>query len=260
MTHLDTHGTPVQSVVLRRFAERPSAAVRLVCIPHAGAGASMYGRWPALLPPSIELLAVQLPGREDRLREAPFTEWAPLVEAAGVALAPFATKPIALFGHSFGAVLAWELALWLAQRRPRDLAHLFVSGRRGPDQTPPATSPLATLPDEQFLETLDRRYGTFGVASIRHPEILELVLPALRADVTLLENHNRKSAPPIACPLTGYLGLADPSATAVDLDGWRRESLGTFRSRLFEGGHFYLTDRREDVVADVARSLLSVTA
>lgn len=247
------------TIVLRNFSPRPAARLHLICVPHAGAGASVYNKWPAALPASIEMLAVQLPGREDRFREAPFSEWGPLVEAAGVALEPFATLPVALFGHSFGAVVAWELARWLAERKTVDLAHVFVSGRRRPAvknlDSPGSAVSLAAAPDDDLLQALDRKYGTLGVASLRDPDVRELVLPALRADVALLEKHQRRPALPLECALTAYAGRGDPSTMGADLDEWRAETRGAFRSRLFEGGHHFLVEQRAALVADVTRSL-----
>src|SRR3712207_2603930 len=155
----ETDRLTVESPYVRRAA-RAERRIRLFCFPYAGAGASSYAEWPRLLPPEIELIAVQLPGREDRIGEAPFTQVAPAVRTIGLALRPYLQGPFAFFGHSSGALLAFELARALRRRTGMQPAHLVLSSQPPPDAPQPA--PMHHLPDGEFRAGLRGLGGTAG--------------------------------------------------------------------------------------------------
>jgi surfactin synthase thioesterase subunit len=236
-----------------RPAPREDPVFRLFCLPFAGGSATVFRLWPAGLPANIEVIALQLPGRGARLREASLRRMTDMVD---LALSEFATRldrPFALFGHSMGALLARELAGRLGARG-QPPAHLFVSAR----------SPylkrdlplLYELPDEQFLTEVDKRYQGIPAQLRAERDILELLLPALRADVEALETYERNpGAPPLNCDISVYGGSRDVSVTPGDLEAWRAETVGSCRVRVFEGDHFFLEPQRALVLADIGEML-----
>jgi medium-chain acyl-[acyl-carrier-protein] hydrolase len=245
---------------LLRFAPRPGARVRLFCFSHAGGGAAMYRTWLDALPASVELCAVQLPGRESRLREPPFTSMPHLVAALVPELLAHLDRPYALFGHSMGALVAFEAARALqamgAQRQP---IRLLVSGRRAP-HLPETETLMHTLSDTEFVAEIRRRYGGIPDEVLRHRELLELLLPGLRADIAAIETHTFVPGPALGCPLTVFGGDADARATREQLAAWQLHGHGGMRLRTFGGGHFYLNDPavRAELVGEVARDVLAL--
>jgi len=239
---------------LFRPAPRPDAGVRLFCFPYAGAGASTYRAWPEHVPDSVEICAVQLPGREGRLREAPFTRFRDLVEAAAGALEPHFGRPFALFGHSMGALVAFEVARALAARGGAMPLHLFVSGRRAP-QLPRRRPPIAHLAHDAFVAEVRRRYDGIPEEVFRTSELMELLVPTLRADITALEGHAHMAGPPLSCPITAYGSSDDPEATETEIAAWREHSTGNFRYLIFPGTHFFVQTSRALLAADVVQAL-----
>jgi surfactin synthase thioesterase subunit len=224
------------------FTPRPAARLRLFCFSYAGAGGAMYRTWLDSLPPSIELCAVQLPGRENRFREPACTSMQRLIDAVVPALAPALDRPYALFGHSMGALVAYEVARAL-QSLPHlaQPAHLLVSGRRAP-HLPELETPMHGLADDQFVDEIGRRYGGIPAEVLRERDLLDLLLPGLRADMTAIETHVHVAGPPLACPISAFGGDADPRATASQLAAWQGHTLAGHRVQTFPGGHFYFSD------------------
>ncbi len=238
-------------LALRRPA--PAARVRLFCFPHAGGGATFYRTWQDALPATVEVCPVQPPGRETRLREPGLPRAVALAAAAADGLRPWLDRPFALFGHSMGAVVAFELARELRRRGARHLVHLFVSGRRAP-QLPERRGPLYTLSDEQLLAELTHFNGTPPEA-FQYPELIQLLLPIFRTDCEVCDTHVLTPEEPFAFGLTAYGGLSDPDATREELEGWREHTSGTFSVRQFPGDHFYHQANRDLVLAALARDL-----
>jgi surfactin synthase thioesterase subunit len=239
---------------LLRPAARPQAGARLFCFPYAGVGGSVYRLWPAGLPVELEVCAVQLPGRENRLRETAVDSIPALVDLLVPALLPHLDRPFAVFGHSMGAVLASEFVRALASGGGPLPRHLIVSGRR-PPHMPGPESPLHGLPDAEFVAEINRRYGGIPVAVMEHADLVELLLPSLRADMTAIETHRPKPRPPLPCPISVFAGSHDRLTPRDHLEAWRGETLNTFRVRVFPGDHFYLNVRRDDVLADLSVTL-----
>jgi len=233
---------------------------RVFCFPYAGGGASVYRGWGADLPEGVELLAAQLPGREDRLAEPPLEDWDLLVSSTVDALMPHTGLPFGLFGHSMGAVLAFDVARRLQHRGGPTPGCLLLSGR-SPFPVPAAGADrLADLPDEDLLARLHERYGSPASNALAHPEVRALALPALRADVRLLEAYRKSEGPLLECPIVALGGEDDASVTPRDLDGWRSETRAAFRARLFTGDHFFLESARSELLAEIARALLPAEA
>ena len=246
---------------LQRFTPRPAARARLFCFHHAGVGAAVYRPWLAGLPAELELVAVQLPGRANRLDEPPIDRMPALIDALLPALRPeLDDKPFAFFGHSMGAVLAAEVARALQAAGAPVPAQLIVSGRR-PPHWPAADAPLHRLPDEAFVAEIQRRYGGIPAEVLQHADVMALLLPSLRADIAALETHQPPSGrAPLECALSVFGGSDDPLTPRAHLDGWRGETRGPFRVRVFPGDHFYLTGRRDALLADLSVTLAPLLA
>ncbi len=235
----------------------PDAAIRLLCFPHAGGGASAYHRWGKQLP--AEVLAVQMPGRENRLREPPIhnlvTMAAAVVDAMQIdPLLTETSRPCALFGHSMGALLAYETARELQRRNQSLPLALFVSGRAPPDHIE-GESPLHTLPDAQFIEELDRRFDGLPAVLREEPELMELFLPVLRADITMLEQHEHQPGTSLPLPIYAFGGREDLRAQHEHLQDWARFSSQWRGLRQFPGGHFYLHNAYSTLPAVLAAEL-----
>jgi surfactin synthase thioesterase subunit len=226
----------------------------LFCVPYAGVGASVYRQWGRMLPPAIDVCAVQLPGREGRLREQPFREIGPLLDAAVPSLRPWLDLPFAFFGHSMGALLAFELSRRLRDEGLGEPFHLFVSGRRSPE-IPLRHPPISHLPDHEFVEEVSRRYNGIPDEVRRHQELLDLLVPGLKADLALLERYAYRPTAPLEGALTAFGGRADGEATGLDLAEWRVHTRGPFAVRMFDGGHFFIQASASDVLRAVAEGL-----
>lgn len=234
------------------------ASHRLFVFPHAGSGASYYhflAREFKATP--IEVHILQYPGREMRVRETPVSEMATMVHNLARELHNYLVeKPFSFFGHSMGALLAFELARHqraVGAALPR---HLFLSGRQ-PPHFPPQNLHVETLDDSAFLEAVGRRYKALPAELLAHPEILELILPSLRADFTLMERHLHRPAPPLAIPFTLLNGVEDPWVDQQRVGEWQQHTQVPLRQRTFPGGHFYLPAAAADLRREIATALES---
>ena len=247
---------------LIRPVSRASAEVRLVCFPNAGAGASAFARWHLLLPPSVELWVVQLPGRENRHREPFLTDLRTISDAITSSIVPLADRPLALFGHSMGAVTAFETAKRLRARGVR-LSALFLSGRGAPHWPNPSED-LDQLSDDDFIAAVDHRYGGVPALLKEDVEFRQLYLPVLRADIAAVSHHRDTEAPPFECPVHVLGGTGDVTAPREALEGWRRHGVGEFKVHLFPGGHFFVQTATgavlELLAAELARAARRETA
>ena len=239
---------------LRISRPNPRARLRLFCFPYAGGAASIYRTWQQHLPAEIEVCAVQLPGRENRIQERPFTDVGPLVGALLPVILPSLDRPFALFGHSMGTLIAYELAQQL-QQHGRTPTHLFLSGRRSP-VLPEPDELLHTLPsDEQFLHELQQRYNNLPAVLFEDKELRELFLPLLRADFTLVETYDNPTPILLSCPLVTFGGREDRRATEAQLRAWQTLTVADFALHCFPGGHFYLNEQVQPLLATIAHYL-----
>ncbi len=245
---------------LQRFRPVADPVARLFCFPYAGAGASVYRLWAGGVPRHHEVCAVQLPGREARLREPPLGSVEEMVQEAVAALRPLTDRPYALFGHSMGAVLAYETARALCASSGRAPDYLMVSGRWAPGCSPPALPPIDQLDDRAFADEINRRYGGIPAEIVSDAEVLALLLPALRSDMRALDRYRPAPLAPLSMPLAAFGGNDDPRVSRVQLEAWRAQTTGPFRVRTFPGDHFYLGPRRGELLAEVATALESMTA
>ncbi|MEU2929439.1 alpha/beta fold hydrolase [Streptomyces sp. NPDC007251] len=250
----------MNSTWFRRFTTASGDGPRLVCFPHAGGSATAFKDLAHRLPATFDVVAVQYPGRQDRYAETPYTALLPLVEAVAGELARELAadpgRPYALFGHSMGALVAFETARLLARGELPDPQRLFLSGRGGPETD---SLPYHLYDDTDVLADV-RRLGGTDQAMLADPDLLELVLPALRADYQALGTYHWCGGEPLAAPVTALTGDNDPMMTVEDAHTWRAHTTGDFAVKVFSGGHFYLFDHLEGVAAAVTEGLLSEAA
>jgi surfactin synthase thioesterase subunit len=234
------------------------APITLICLPYAGAGASQFRRWQAAAPDGLRIHPVQLPGREERFAEPPHTDMTGAVNETYAELAARVdlTRPAAVFGHSLGAVLGYELTRLLAARGTPPV-RLFVSGSSDPWH--PRPQHAHGLSDEEFM-TQVRRFAGYRHPAMDDPDMLEVLLPTLRADVELHEMYRPSSSEPLAVPITALRGTGDDLVRAAEMTGWRGATSAGFRSVELPGGHMYLVDRSEDLLALIAGDVLPLDA
>jgi medium-chain acyl-[acyl-carrier-protein] hydrolase len=231
----------------------PQAKLRLFCLPYAGGSATIYHPWPNDLPPAVEVNAVQLPGRGSRMDEPSFTRMEPLVEATVEALRPHLDRPFAIFGHSMGALLGFEVARHLRRAHNVEPLHLFVSGHSAPHCLE-HDAPIHALPKKEFLEEL-RRYGGMSDETFIDEELMNIMIPILRADLEVFETYTLKTEPPLGSPISAFGGLEDHRVSRESLEGWRAYTAAKFSVRMFSGGHFFLQSKGEALLAAVSRDL-----
>jgi medium-chain acyl-[acyl-carrier-protein] hydrolase len=234
-------------------AEDSGAARQLFCFPHAGGGPSFYRPWCAPLQPEIAVRRVLLPGREWRLEEPPFRHIADLVEPLCAALEPYLDQPYAFFGHSMGAVVAYEVARRFSGAEMAGPTCLIVSGRRAPGLVGNRRR-LSELPDGEFLAEVARLNG-IPPEVLSEPELLTMLLPALRADYELAETYQPLPGYRLDCPVIAYLSTSDPETDYEGALYWREVTTGEFTMRVFHGDHFYLKGGCWDVLNAVREDL-----
>ncbi|MFF3071772.1 thioesterase II family protein [Kitasatospora sp. NPDC057904] len=239
---------------LRRPRPRPYASLRLICLPHAGGSAALYRTWAELLPPQVDLVLVCPPGRAERLDEPIPPDLAAMVAELADAVGPLLDRPWAVFGHSMGATVGHELALHLLRRGHRAPAHVFVSAREAPQHHRGGTVHL--LDDAALCAELARLGGT-DPAVLELPELLRLVLPAVRGDYRLIETYPAAAEGLLPCPVTALTGVQDTELTPEEAAGWCEWTSGPFESLAFPGGHFYLSEQPRAVLDALLERLLS---
>lgn len=253
-----TTGMLQRGMAAERRAEVPSRWIvtqpaalpprrRLFCLPFAGGGASSYRGWRAELPADLELCALQLPGREARFGEPLLTDMDAMVEGTLQAILPLRDLPFAFFGHSMGAVIAYETARRLAAMGGPQPELLAVSGRSAPFLEA-RVPPMHGLSDADFIEGLRRLEGT-PAEVLENAELMELVLPVLRADFRAIETYRWREGPPLQARLLVLGGETDPDTDPSSLRAWAEVTRSGSRCELFPGGHFFLNTQRERLLA-----------
>lgn len=241
------------------FKPNPQAKLRLFCFPYAGGGSSAFVEWPAHLGRDIEVIGVQPPGRGNRFMETPIASLRRMVSELAESIAPLLGKPFAFFGHSNGALICFELARTLASRGLTGaLRHIFISGNPAP-QIRKFETVLHVLDDTQLREKLRELRGT-PEEILQNADLLELLLPLLRADFAVAETHRFERGPLLASDLTLLGGRQDHAISREDLLAWAELFLGTVDTHMFDGGHFFIHEQRADVLGLLKRKLAQVSA
>jgi medium-chain acyl-[acyl-carrier-protein] hydrolase len=235
---------------------KPNADLRLFCFPYAGGGAQIYREWPEGLPSNVEVCPIQLPGRGNRMREVPYTKLLDLVESLSPAIVPSLDRPFAFFGHSMGAEIAYELSRLLSKQHGLEPAHLFVSGSIAP-HIPDDRPPNYHLPGPEFTAEVRRLNGT-PAEVLEHPELMQILIPLLRADFELVQTHKYVEGPPLSCPLTAFGGLRDQYVSPEAIEGWRQHTTGSFSARMLPGDHFFVATSQKLLHRIIAQELYKV--
>lgn len=231
--------------------------MRLVCFPHAGGSASFFFPMVRPLAPTVEVIAVQYPGRQDRRHEPNIDNIPELAERSFAALRPFADKPLALFGHSMGAVLAYEVALRMREAGLPWPVRLFASGRRAPSRY--RDERVHLQPEQQIIAELQLLSGT-NASILADPEILEMIMPAVRSDYRAIETYRHTPDRRLDRPITVLTGDADPRVSMEEAKAWAEHSDGPIDLHVLPGGHFFLVDQSEQVIALLRKELSRVAA
>lgn len=231
----------------------PTSRLRLFCLPYAGGSAAIYRAWIDALPAGVEVCPVELPGRGARIAEPLFVDMAPLADAVSQALRPCLDRPFAVFGHSMGAVLGLEVAQRLGARHGLHPRAMFMSGRN-PPHIPLRVRTAHRMPDAELVEHLRELKGT-PPAVLEHPELLELLLPLLRADFTVSETYEYGGGEPLDVPLVVFDGDGDLEVDHEQVDTWARYTRGAYRRHVFEGDHFFLHSRQAQVLTTLSEEL-----
>lgn len=227
--------------------------MRLFCLPFAGGGASAYRTWVAELAPHIEVCPIQLPGREERFHEPAHTDLRAMASLVVEQLLAFFDKPYALFGHSMGALLSYEVLRQLQESGAPAPVHAFLSAYVPPHRAS-RWAPIHQLPAAEFLDELRQLEGT-PEAVLQHPELMQFLLPTLRADFQACETYDGSVPARLAAPLTVYGGVDDGDVSEEELAAWQVHTSADFRLRMFPGKHFYLQSAREALLADIRHTL-----
>lgn len=237
---------------------RAFSDLRLFCFPYAGGGAAIFQRWQAAMPDAVEVCPAHLPGRGARLSETPYNDSRPLVRELCDRIEPHLDKPFAFFGHSMGALIAFELARELRRRgRPLPLC-LYVSGRSAP-QLEDRDAPKHGLPEEEFIAELRKLNGT-PKEILENAELMHIMSPLVRADFAVCETYRYESEPPLACPVAAFGGLQDFEVGRERVAAWREQTGGAFSLRMLPGDHFFLNSHSALLLQLLAQDLRQVVS
>lgn len=237
----------------RRLNAVPDPRARLVCFPYAGGGVSIFRDWPRALPHDVEVCSIELPGRDTLIALPPPSGLPELVEQVRESFSALADLPVVLFGHSLGALLAFELARALRRDGDRLPAALCVSGHRAP-HLPDPRRPLHLLPDAEFAAELCRLQGT-PPEVLANRELMDLFLPLLRADFALAETYRYESETPLPVPILAWGGLDDAEVSPAEMAAWERHTSLRFKLRMLPGSHFFLQSAAGQLLGSLGHEL-----
>ncbi len=232
----------------------PQASVRLFCFPYAGGSSLIFRSWLTSLPTTIEVCLIELPGRGLQMRLTPFSRLQPLITTLASALKPYLDKPFAFFGHSLGGLVSFELARQLRREYDISPVHLFVSASRAPHM-PLAKPPIHALADAELIEELHRLNGTPD-SVLENAELMQLLIPILRADFAVLETYVYTQEPPLECPITVFGGLQDEEVSLEELEAWRSHTTASYNLQMFNGDHFFIQSEQPILLQTLAQFCL----
>ncbi|MBD2197727.1 MULTISPECIES: thioesterase II family protein [Calothrix] len=232
----------------------PQAQLRLFCFPYAGGSSFIFRNWVEFLPSSIELCAVELPGRGRQMNLPPYNQLVPLVDAIASYIHPYLDKPFAFFDHSMGALVSFELARLLRKKYNILPVHLFISARRAP-QIPPITPPIHNLSESAFREKLRHLNGT-PPAVLENAELMQIFVPIIRSDFAVLETYIYTPEAPLECPITAFGGLEDAEVSRDNLEAWQQQTQANFNLQMFPGNHFFLHSAQSLLLESLSKYLV----
>ncbi|WP_033347345.1 thioesterase II family protein [Kitasatospora aureofaciens] len=244
--------TSPSTLWLRRFHPAAGRPVRLVCFPHAGGSASYYHPVSAALSADTEVIALQYPGRQDRRTEPCLDSIDALADRITDELLTLEDRPTLYFGHSMGAVLAFETAWRLEQKGGPAPRGIIASGRRAPSTRRAET--VHQRDDAGVLAELRLLDGT-NTRALENEEILRMSMPAIRADYRAVERYTCEPGRVLRCPITALTGDADPRTTVAEAEAWQEHTSGGFRLRVLPGGHFFLAEQQAAVLREITTEL-----
>ncbi len=235
---------------------RSSINLRLFCFHYAGGGASLFRGWNKILPIGIEVIPVQLPGRETRINEKPYTRILDLIPDTMNALQDLFNYPYALFGHSMSGLIAYELTHAINEKKLKKPEMLFISGRCAP-HIRKCGPPIHSLSDSKFVGELCK-LGGISTEILNSPELIQLIIPLLRADIELVEMYAHISRPPLECPVTVFGGLQDSEVPLSALKSWKEYTVKSFNYYTLPGGHFFINSQRELLLEILHQELTAI--
>jgi len=227
------------------IASTEKCSLRLFCLPYAGGGASVFRKWKEFLAPNIELFAIQLPGRESRYSEPPIQDLSLLIQEIANSIMNFGHCPFAIYGHSLGGSLAFELTLEL-ERKGFYPEYLFISGRQSPGHIS-LRSPIGHLPDDQFLNEL-AQYKSTPPEILQNHEFIKILLPMLKADFSIAEKCTHEPNKKVLADLIAIGSYKDIWLLPTSLEGWGDYTTGKFSTQWFDGGHLFLNENTQSLV------------
>ncbi|MGA3228065.1 MAG: alpha/beta fold hydrolase [Acidobacteriaceae bacterium] len=242
--------------IVQNAPSRNRGVIQLFCVPHAGAGPSAFRGWKERLGPEIEAIMVQLPGREGRFREEPYQSLELLVSDLSEAVLPYldAGQRFAFFGNSLGALIAFESLHEIRRRTGYEAAHLFVSAT-DPPHLHPVLPPMGHLGNRELICEVSERYGGIPLAILEDEDFLAAVVPALRADICMLEAYERAVPQPLSCPITAFGGKLDRTVPLAHIERWRDQTTSSFTQILLDEDHLYLQSAREYLTGYIRETL-----
>lgn len=228
--------------------------MRLFCFHYAGGSASIFRRWKKDLTAPVELIGIQLPGRETRFTETPLSNLTLVIENLIKVFPAYFDKPFIFFGHSIGALISFELTRAFRMKKYPLPQHLIVSGTKAP-HIPLQRKVINNLTEPEFISEL---YSYNGIHPIlmENMELLSLFIPTIRADFSIAETYFYMDEPPLSCPISAFGGLEDPHVLIKDLAGWNSQTCNEFKKYLFKGDHFFLTKESYIEVTEVVDKIL----
>jgi surfactin synthase thioesterase subunit len=238
---------------VRSLKPNPQAVLRLFCFPYAGGSDLTFRTWPLELPAGVEVCGIQLPGHGNRLREPLIDRMEPLVAALTPMLVPYLDRPFAFFGHSMGAMIAFEVTRRLRRDSAPQPEYLFVSGRPAP-QLPDTERCTYDLPEPEFLDELRRLNGT-PKEVLEHPELLQLTLPIVRGDFALCQNYSYVPEARLDCPILAFGGEDDAEVSPEQLRAWGDQTAASFSLRMLPGDHFFLISAKAILLKTLSGAL-----
>jgi medium-chain acyl-[acyl-carrier-protein] hydrolase len=242
--------------IIRTGAKEP--VLRLFCFPYAGGGASIYRQWSSKLPTWVEICAIQLPGRENRFCETAYTKHQEVVSALTRVIDQLLDGPFCFFGYSMGALISFELARALRHNNQPQPRKLFVAACHAPQQVK-VKEKAYLLPDHEFQAKIQKLGGTPEVI-LQNAELMQLLLPLLRADFTLHETYTYKEEPPLTYPIHAITGTEDKEVNIQDVESWHEQTCSTFKLEMIKGNHFFIHSQQDLLLRSISRELQNWSA